>query len=316
VDDYVLARLTGRSSPATFWYLPEPARVHDAGSLQAYLEPRGRSPLYVIDYSRKLEYRLCNADGILELDYGPPLGRRVNPEAAFQYALALHDDDVARGGSSGRFLACADWFLTRQSPSGDWLYDFPWHELAAPWSSALAQARGASVMLRAFLLTGKQDYLLAARRSISRFSTPVEEGGYLRRLPQADCAYFEEYPGLGNAVKNGFMASLFGVYELMRWASDPEAERLWRLGTASLERMLPLYTHRGWTLYDLDPKSPGRNWNSPRYHRLVIDYLRVLSTLQESPVYRHHLELWRRADTPSLRARAVLEKLARKLRYR
>src|SRR3712207_5460350 len=87
VAGYVLGRVDGDPSPARFWYLPEPALVTSPTSLDRYIASATPSPLYLMDYRRKLEYKNVGRDGIIVLNYGPGIGRRINPEAAFQFAL-------------------------------------------------------------------------------------------------------------------------------------------------------------------------------------------------------------------------------------
>ena len=87
-QNYVLRRAGGGQSAAVFWYLPEPPRVHDETTLASYRAPAGASPLYLMDYRRKLEYHVTDTDGIVALYYGSNTGTRRNPEAAFQTALA------------------------------------------------------------------------------------------------------------------------------------------------------------------------------------------------------------------------------------
>src|SRR5687767_3669009 len=91
IDNYVLARLSHRPSPAAFWYLPEPLWEKKTTPLSHHI------PLYPIDYRKKLKYTLENSEGIIVLPYHAPIGQKINPEAAFQYALGLHDSYMVSG---------------------------------------------------------------------------------------------------------------------------------------------------------------------------------------------------------------------------
>ncbi|HYE01191.1 MAG TPA: D-glucuronyl C5-epimerase family protein [Alphaproteobacteria bacterium] len=315
-DNYLLAPAVGRPSTAGFWYLPEPPRVADAAALAGYLA--AGHPPYLIDYRPKLRYRLVGPEGIVVLPYGGAIGTRINPEAAFQYALGLHDAWLATGDPEHRrrFLHYAAFFLGRQTAEGDWTYDFDWYENRAPWASALAQARGASVMLRAGRLDPSAPYFDAARRALSRFSRPVERGGYAARFEPAGCVYFEEYPKQGNVTLNGFMASLFGLFEAGRLLGDPGADALWREGTASLLRMLPHFETGWWTLYDRDPRRPQPNPHSPRYHRMCVGYLSVLAAISGDPGLAAARDRWRALDRLPNRSLAFVQKARRKILYR
>jgi len=316
-ENYVRRQVRGRPSPLTFWALPEPPRVVSADALGQYLAARP-SPPYLMDYTPKLAYTEADSNGIPVLHYPDPVGTRVNPEAAFQLALGFHDRWLTGRVPADReeFLRLADWFARDQTTDGLWLYRFRWHRSADPWSSALAQMRGASVMLRAWQLTGDPRYDAAARTAVLPLTRELALGGMHAIHPQAQVPYFEEYPAEPSAVLNGFIAALFGLYELATWLQDAPARQLFDQGVKSLDRLLPHYLHRGWTLYDLDPATPFPNPNSPRYHRLVGDYLKVLATISDLPGLPQWRDRWLAMDTPGNRARALATKALRKLRYK
>lgn len=316
-ENYIRRQVRGRPSPVTFWSTPEPPRVVDPTSLARYLADQP-SPRYLMDYSAKLGYQEYDAAGILVLHYPDPVGTQVNPEAAFQQALGAHDrwresgDDPLRAS----FLHTADWFQRDQTDRGLWRYRFRWHRSEPPWTSALAQMRGASVMIRAWLLTSEERYRSAALAAAAPLYRHLSDGGMLATHPRAAVPYYEEYPAEPTAVLNGFMAALFGLFELATWLNNADASRHLTAGYESLEAVLPHYLHRGWTLYDLDPASPFPNPNSPRYHRLVSDYLRVLAAISGRPALADWRDRWIALDTAPRRARAVVGKTLRKLRYK
>lgn len=316
--NYVAGRVGGGQSPAVFWYLAEPPRVFDAASRDRYERDAHPSPLYLMDYRRKLDYRVTGVDGILAMNYGGGIGLQRNPEAAFQYALALHDDWRTTGdpASRDRFLHYATVHQGEQDREGRWAYRFDWYASRAPWYSGLAQARGASVMMRAWMVTTEERFRTAARAAIAGFDRPAADGGFVADHPRAHVPYVEEYPSQPTGVLNGFLASLFGLWELSHWLGDDQATGLYRRYRASAEAMLPHYTTRWWTLYDLDPESPFPNVHSPRYHRLATDYLRVLGAIDPSPAVLAFRDRWASMDHPLPRARAAGLKALKKILHR
>ena len=316
-ENYARRRVRGRPSPLTFWALPEPPLVASPAALARYLAA-APSPPYLMDYTSKPNYSEADLDGVPVLHYPSPVGTQINPEAAFQLALGLHDRWLASGHAADhdRFLHLANWFARDQTKDGRWLYRFRWHLSSNPWSSALAQMRGASVMLRALQLTGETRYDVAARAAKLPLTADLAAGGMRARHRMAGVLYFEEYPAEPSAVLNGFIAALFGRYELATWLHDAKAATLFTEGVDSLEQLLPHYVYRGWSLYDLDPGSPFPNPNSPRYHRLVGDYLRVLTTITGRSSLAEWRDQWLAMDTPVARARAIVGKTIRKLRYK
>lgn len=317
-DNYLLARWQKRASTAFFWYLPEPPTIHSKDDLLRY-QASSLSPLYMMDYRQKLQYSLENEDGIIVLPYQQPIGQQVNPEAAFQYALGLHDHYCLSQDESylKKFWHYAEYFLHNQTKEGLWEYNFDWYGSKAPWHSALAQARGASVMLRAWKHSNNTVYLAAAKEALKKFQVPISEGGFLHVFSPRQCNYFEEYPHTPTGVINGFMAALISIWELKFWAAEAWLDELWEVGIRSLETMLPCYSTGWWSLYDLDSNTPIANVNSPRYHLLEIHYLQVLSILSESPVIISEYNK-RVAQYSSLftRLRAFCLKLTRKIIYK
>ena len=216
-----MARWQKRPSTASFWYLPEPPNITSKEALIRYQESLS-SPLYLVDYRQKLPYSLTNADGIIVLPYQLPVGAQVNPEAAFQYALGLHDQFCIAKEKVylNHFKLYAEYFLRTQTDDGLWSYNFDWYGSKAPWHSALAQARGASVMLRAWMLNHDARYLAAAKHALSKFSVPTAQGGFLHIFSAENCAYFEEYPHTPTGVINGFMSCLMNIWELNYWLKE------------------------------------------------------------------------------------------------
>lgn len=317
IDNYIIARIQHRASTASFWYLSEPSAIKNDDDLQRYQD--AKVPFYLIDYKKKLNYLLENESGIIVLPYDKPIGHQINPEAAFQYALGLHDQYYLEKNEIylKKFFKYADYFSNKQASDGTWSYDFDWYASKAPWGSALAQARGASVLLRAWLHTNDEKYSDGSKKAIEKFNTLTSEGGFLHHFSPADCYYFEEYPQTPTGVMNGFMACLMCIWELKYWFKEAWLENLWKMGVASLEKMLPYYSTGWWSLYDLDSRTPVLNVNSPRYHQLEIEYLQILSLLSDSRLlhdeYKRRLKQY---NNPLFKCRALSQKLIRKIIYK
>lgn len=319
VDNYIIARLQKRASTALFWYLPEPANIKTKADLSRYQNKLTESPFYLMNYSHKLNYTLVNQEGIIVLPYDKPVGQQINPEAAFQYALGLHDAFQTTGKTFFRdqFFHYADYFLNRQRKDGLWHYEFDWFTAKAPWSSALAQGRGAAVMLRAWMMSNNVSYRDAAFNALNKLSVPIHDGGFLHYSSAGNCYYFEEYPTIPTGVLNGFMATLMNIWELHYWTKEKKIAELWRFGIDALEKMLPHYSTRWWSLYDRDEKSPIANVNSPRYHFLEMEYLNVLHLLSNSTqIEKEYQKRCMQYRNIFLRHRALLQKLVTKIIYK
>lgn len=313
--DYTLGRATAKPSTASFWYLQAPARVHSSETFDQYLRSANPYPLYLFDQTVKLAYPSVNADGVVTLHYGPPVGDQENPEAAFQYALGLADQGLNDPESMKKFIACATHYRDRQAADGTFPYLFDWFESRAPWASALAQARGASVMLRAYLATGDESFKMSAIDAVRLFDLPVADGGFLATFAQTGSPYFEEYPKSPTCVMNGFLSTTFGLWELSHWLKDEKASSLFQTACDSLEQMLPFYSNGWWTLYDLrETRLP--NVQSPFYHTMVIEYMKVLCQLDHRPAFKQILADCQAMDTATNRLRATWAKLKFKVAVR
>ena len=310
--NYGICRLFKKPSTAYFWYLPCKAAIYDKHSLATYQDPQQSSMPYVINYQAKLNYNLTNTAGIIVLPYEAPVGTQVNPEAAFQYALALHDRYLAEKNPQdlAQFLHYADYFQKLQNNEGDWLYEFNWFESKAPWASPLAQSRGASVMLRAWRLSQEIRYLTAAQQALQKFFLNQEDGGYLYKLNTI--SYFEEYPASPSCALNGHMAALFSLWEYGYWQKDTRYQHAFNQGLKALIALLPRFTLKNWTLYDLHPHKK-LNVNSTYYHRLEIIYLQVFNVLTHDKDIRYYLKKRQAQDTFFNRCQACLKKLIIKL---
>lgn len=317
MDNYIISRWQKRPSTAYFWYLPEVPNVYNAETLLTY-QTSPVSPLFLMDYQKKLNYTLQNAEGIIILPYDNPIGNQINPEAAFQYALGLHDAYRITSDSTylNQFWHYVHYFLNRQTKDGLWTYGFNWFGSKAPWYSALAQTRGASVMLRAWMLSHDARFFDAANNALTSCNLSTEHGGLLHPFKSQDVMYFEEYPQTPTAVMNGFMSSLICIWELSFWLKEQWINKLWQNGIQSLEKMLPHYNIGWWTLYDLNDQSSILNVNSPRYHLLEIHYLQILHVLSKSQIILDELtKRQQQYQHVIFKYRAILTKLLRKLLY-
>lgn len=284
VDNYLLGGALSGASTSTFWYLRERANLATVDDLRRYRASICPSPFYPMDYRKKLKYSREDANGIIVLNYGKSIGTHINPEASFQFALGLHDTFLHTNNTQflRKFFYYADFFC-RQQERGHWHYRFNYFESLNPWGSALAQSRGISVMARAYLHTRDYRFLKSAITAFETLEAPIVEGGYKTCHKWALVPYYEEYPKQHSAVINGYMASLFGVWEAWSLLGHAPALRAFREGIASLAKMLPHYSLGWWSTYDQPSGTWPPNVNSPRYHYMEIEYLKILSVISSNP---------------------------------
>lgn len=177
-----------------------------------------------------------------------------------QYALQHHALYLVKDSQESYeiFISMADYFVKTQDQNGGWSVDFDHYfykgrteEIKAPWYSAMAQGQVLSTLVRAYSVTKDEKFLESAKRGLLLYSVPVELGGVLRKFENSYW-FYEEYPTEpASFVLNGFMYSIFGLYDLYQISGDSTAKKLYKEGIKTLKRMISLYDLGNRTSYDL-----------------------------------------------------------------
>jgi hypothetical protein len=280
---------------------------------------------YYIDLSPKCDYGgPFDADGIPLLNYFGPTGMQYNPCAVAQYALGLHERWLEAGLADyqARFIQQADWLVrtlvTRPSGVAAWEYSFALgqnlYPVAVPWISALSQAQAISVLVRAYQMTLRPTYADTARRAFAALVTPVSQDGLL--LQDDGETFLEECPSTPpSRILDGFMFSLFGVYDYALAFGDVSARTLFDQGVDSLERLLPRYELGFWSKGDLYRKWPPMI-ASTFYHNLHVQQLLALFALTHRPPFAQYSLRWNSYQlNPFYRMLAIVYKVLFKLVY-
>lgn len=207
------------------------------------------------------------------------------PVAIFQYALGCYDlwliekDEVYKN----KFIQCALWTLDKQDKEGRW-DNFSHIYKNAPYG-AMAQGEGASVLLRAYALTGKVSYREAAQKAVDFMIQDIERGG------TTDYAggkiVFREYTNLPT-VLNGWIFAWWGLYDYVIASNDNgKYKRILDKSLETLIESLPLFKNKYWSLYDFE----GR-LTSPFYHNLHIAQMKVMYDLTGAEIFKEYETKW------------------------
>ena len=116
-------------------------------------------------------------------------------------------------------------------------------EIEPGWFGAMCQGQAISVLVRAFIATQDDKYLIAAEDAVSLFNISSRKGG-LKAVFMDRYVWYEEYPtNPPSFILNGFMFSLLGLYDLQYVSVKLQAHvsQLFKEGLESLAAMLPLY---------------------------------------------------------------------------
>ncbi|KAJ1179225.1 hypothetical protein NDU88_004461 [Pleurodeles waltl] len=202
------------------------------------------------------------------------------------------------------FFAASDWLVKNQDERGGWTIMVTrklgegFKPLDPGWYSAMAQGQAISTLVRAYLLTKDHVFLNSALKATAPFKLPSEQHG-VKAVFMNKYDWYEEYPTAPSSfVLNGFIYSLIGLYDLKEIAGDKlgrDAKLLYNKGMESLRAMLPLYDTGSGTIYDLRHFMLGTAPNLARwdYHTTHINQLQLLSTVDDSPIFRDFVKRWK-----------------------
>lgn len=239
-------------------------------------------------------------------------GERVYfPISIFQYALGLWDLYLESKDEEKKehFLNLCQWMIEAQRKDGSWNCFGPigYKKLTV---SSMGQGEAVSALLRAYKLTGEDRWLNASRRAINFMLKDVNDGGTL--LHEGQDVILEEYAntyGDKKSVLNGWIFSLFGLYDYLKVVDDETAEEIYNETITSLKRNLHNYDNGYWSMYD----RTGR-LASPAYHDLHICLLNVLADITGEVEFKEQAIIFARYQKNKLNEfRAITKKVMQKL---
>ena len=239
------------------------------------------------------QWTLFDENGIAIVDYEEHIGIQYNPVTISQYALYNYHQyfDSANETAKETFFTQADWLVehARQKTNYTvWEYEFDWsyYQITNPWVSAMAQGLGISVLVRAYNLSMNEIYLNTLHSSINAFEVEMDEGGV--RYTDSDGIWFEEYADENckiSKVLNGFIFSLFGLYEVSGYSS--KANELFWVGTNTLASNIHRYDTGSGSYYDLlglvAPQS---------YHEIHVGQLKTMYDITGDEIFLEYSNLF------------------------
>lgn len=199
-------------------------------------------------------------------------GRKVLfPTQIFQYGLGAYDLYLMNNDklSYKKFEKCVEYAAKNIDVNGRW-NNFYFVYPKTPYS-AMSQGEGASLLIRAYQDSGKEEYLLAAKKAINYMLSDKKNGGTC--LIKSGNMILLEYTDQP-AVLNGWIFAIFGLYDIQMATHETKYINAFHDSVNSLKRMLLLFDNGYWSKYNL-----GSKIASPFYHNLHIAQLRVLSDL-------------------------------------
>jgi hypothetical protein len=256
---------------------------------------------YYMTFSDKANYQgPFDENGIPLLNYQGKIGKQYNPIAIAQYGLAHYNLYKKSGNQNSRsiFLKQADWLVVNSERNKQglefWMhhFDFEYKKiLKAPWYSALAQGQGVSLLSRAYFETKDKKYFLAAKKAFQSLLKDNNNGGVQYR-DENNNVWLEEYiVDPPTHILNGFIWTLWGVYDYYLLTQDSEYKNLLDNCVKTLKKNLQKYDFGFWSLYDLSNQFL-KNLASPFYHKLHIVQLEILAIMTGEKYFREIAEKW------------------------
>ena len=209
------------------------------------------------------------------------------PVAIFQYGLGAYDLYLQTSDKryKHKFLQCVSWALGHQDEQGRW-NNFSHYCPETPYG-AMAQGEGASLLIRAYIHSGDNMYLLFARRALDFMVQSVTDGGTSTYL--GEDVIFNEYTHLP-IVMNGWIFAWFGLYDYVLATNDTgKYKSILDRSSNTLIKYLPRFTTWYWSKYDLSNKLA-----SPFYHNLHIAQMQAMYQLTGRSEYNEFAIRWER----------------------
>ena len=285
---------------------------------------QGRLPLtYPFDWQEfdTFDYPL-DEQGIPKFYEGKKLGWRYNHVNTVQYGLhflhryALHAEEASLRHVKNITRWLIENFRDWRNGIGGWIYDYSldFYGPQAPWISALSQAQGISLLLRASQIFPDPRIEEIAQRAYRAFLFPVKEGGVVSCFPDGS-PVFEEYPtDPPSQVLNGHIYVLIAIYDFAKFWDDAAAFDLFYRAVLGLKNNLHRYDTGFWNYYDLHPT---KRLTAPMYVKVHIRLLHILAELSGDAFFRTVAARWQTyLNNPVCKLRWLVGKSFEKIRLR
>ena len=159
----------------------------------------------------------------------------------------------------------------------------------------MAQGEAISLLVRMSQATRNEALLHRAREAARFLSVDVSERG-VRRIDANGDVWFEEYPSSEpSLVLNGFIYTMFGLWDLWRVTRDEKTRSLFDQCVVTLRNNLHKYDTGYWSLYDQQKSELVRYYYQKNVHVPQMAVLHRLTGLQTFEDYRAR---WARQVTP------------------
>jgi heparosan-N-sulfate-glucuronate 5-epimerase len=164
-----------------------------------------------------------------------------------------------------------------------------------PWTSAMDCGQAISFYLRMYQLIGDTSFLHTAMKIYNFLKVDVKDGG-VRRIDEKGNLWFEEYPSTPPSyVLNGFIYTIFGLYDLFRVSNDIQVKKDIDACILTLNSNLHNFDSGYWSNYDLLKKELVRYYYQKNVH---VPQLQALYLLTQESKFNYYSQKWKKTLNP------------------
>lgn len=263
--------------------------------------------IYYIDMRPAIVHYTSNFyDGKMD-DKGVPMigtkeGLQYSPINIAQYGLMLHADWLENKNIKTlevlkNCLSILDKTKTINDDTCAWFHNYVEvrYNIAPPWASAMAQGELISFYLRMYQVLNDENLLNTAIKAYNFLKIDVKNGG-VRKYDEDGNLWFEEYPSSPSSyVLNGFIYTIFGLYDLYRVSKDSIVKDDINACILTLKNNLHKFDSGYWSNYDLLKKELVRYYYQKNVH---VPQLEILYILTGESIFEKYKIKWENNINP------------------
>ncbi|WP_155850297.1 D-glucuronyl C5-epimerase family protein [Clostridium cadaveris] len=229
------------------------------------------------------------------------------PISIFQYGLGAYDLFLIKKEKLflEKFKICVDWAYDNQEDSGAWS-NFFYVQPDCPYSS-MAQGEGISLLIRAYKEFNDDKYLNAAQNAVEFLIMPISDGG--TAMYRDDEIFLHEFTNKP-VVLNGWIFSLFGLYDYLKVVDDSNVKLIYYKSIKTMINHLNDFDNGYWSKYNIENMI-----TSQFYHKLHIAQLKVMYEITREIQFKEYADKWIRYEEKWLnRKKSFITKVWQKLK--
>lgn len=190
---------------------------------------------------------------------------KKHPVNSCHYALYCYDEYKRTGDKRLKkafldqvsFLRDSTFYNVIDSDMVGYPYNITFHDLKAPWYSALAQSEAICVLIRYYELTRDVTVLPLIHKVMNFMLAPQQQGSGTMSITPEGNVWYEEYPNSKQEkqVLNGFMFTILALHDYSKLFPDnKEAGAKYKDAIKTLKESFQFYNTGSWLMYNRGDK--------------------------------------------------------------